>query len=119
MMSAEKRMACGTREDQVAGGDAEAAAHEGEDETTVAQTVAEVRTISPATVKTYPHEVPSPEPLGAQSANRGTCTLIALVSRLYMHRIVCNLYSFRLKHRKVNYGQGLRSVPKRLPVNVA
>ena len=97
MMSAEKRMACGTREDQAAGGDVEAAAREGDDETAVAKTGAEVRTISPATVKTYPHEVPSPEPLGAQSANRGTCTLIALVSRLYMHRIVCDLYSFRLK----------------------
>ena len=43
MMSAEKRMACGTREDQVAGGDAEVVACEGDDETAVAQTGAEVR----------------------------------------------------------------------------
>ena len=56
-----ERNAYGTREDQKACGDAEAAAREGGDETDNAQTGAEVRAIPTATFKTSSHEVPAPK----------------------------------------------------------
>ena len=63
MTQQRERWCHGTRQDKKAGGDAEAAAREGGDETANAQTGAEVRAVFPATLKTSPHEVPSPKPV--------------------------------------------------------
>lgn len=63
MVSAEKRMAYGTCENQKTDGDAEAAAREGGDEAAGAQTGAEVRAVSSAIFKTSQYEVSSAQPL--------------------------------------------------------
>ena len=88
----QRRSAYGTCENKKACGNAEAAAREGKYETAVAQTGTEVRAVPFTTFKTSPHKVSSPEPLGAQSANRGPSTQIALVSHpLHYHRILQSL----------------------------
>ena len=67
---AAERKSYGTREDKKVGGDAEAAAREGGDETANAQTGAEVRALPPATFKTSPHEVPAPKPVALPLSTR-------------------------------------------------
>jgi len=65
----------GTRQDKKTCGDAEAATREGGDEAAGAQTSAEERAGSPATLKTSSHEVPAPKPVGSQFAN---CELVCV-----------------------------------------